>query len=96
MKVYNKRDTAIPAGAVYVGRPTKFGNPFTHVNNHKTLAAYIVDTRAEAVKQFEEWLLKQPALVSAVKKELKGKNLVCWCAPLSCHADVLMRIANED
>ncbi|GAG87489.1 unnamed protein product, partial [marine sediment metagenome] len=26
--------------------------------------------------------------------ELKGKDLVCWCAPLPCHADVLLELAN--
>ncbi len=37
-----------------------------------------------------------------VKRELKGKNLACWC-PLPpkgaddvCHAAVLLRIANEE
>lgn len=29
-----------------------------------------------------------------IKKELKGKDLVCWCAPLPCHADVLLELAN--
>lgn len=28
---------------------------------------------------------------------LRGKNLACWCKPWnSCHADVLLRLANED
>jgi hypothetical protein len=26
---------------------------------------------------------------------LKGKSLGCWCAPESCHAEVLWRLANE-
>ena len=30
----------------------------------------------------------------AIRKELKGKDLVCWCAPKSCHADILLEIAN--
>jgi hypothetical protein len=26
--------------------------------------------------------------------ELRGKDLVCWCAPKPCHGDVLLRLAN--
>jgi uncharacterized protein DUF4326 len=33
--------------------------------------------------------------VIATKRELHGVNLVCWCAPLACHADVLLEIVNR-
>jgi hypothetical protein len=26
--------------------------------------------------------------------ELRGLDLICWCAPLPCHGDVLLRLAN--
>jgi hypothetical protein len=26
--------------------------------------------------------------------ELRGKDLVCWCAPKPCHGVVLLRLAN--
>ncbi|WP_436298090.1 DUF4326 domain-containing protein [Variovorax sp. LjRoot175] len=35
-------------------------------------------------------------MLAAAKAELRGKDLVCWWAPEACHADVLLRIANED
>jgi hypothetical protein len=35
----------------------------------------------------------QPALMSALH-ELRGKDLICWCTPESCHADVLAELAN--
>jgi hypothetical protein len=79
---------------VYVGRPSKFGNPFSHKDG--TLAQFKVATREEAIKKFEEWFMTQPELIVAAKKELKNKVLSCWCHPLACHADVLIRIANED
>ena len=94
MKVWNKRDRQTPRAAVYVGRPTKWGNPFTHLPNG-TLAKFVVKDRDEAVDSYEAWLLAQPALVAAAKHELRGKDLVCWCAPQRCHADVLLRIANS-
>jgi hypothetical protein len=31
--------------------------------------------------------------MAAVPK-LRGRDLVCWCAPLACHGDVLIRLAN--
>lgn len=92
-RVLNKRVSGIPKGAVYVGRPTKWGNPFSH--KPETLAKYKVATRDEAVESFERWLLAQPELVAAARLELRGKDLVCWCAPARCHAEVLMRVANE-
>lgn len=79
---------------VYVGRPSPFGNPFSHQSGTK--AQFLVATRAEAISRFEEWLLTQPELVQRVKRELRGKVLGCWCAPQLCHAEVLARIANEE
>jgi len=86
-KVWNKRDGSRPASAVYVGRPTAFGNPFK-VGVH--------GTREEVIARFEEWIESKPGLVARVKTELRGRDLVCWCAPKACHADVLLRIANEE
>ena len=80
---------------VYIGRPSKWGNCFTHLT-HLDGPTVIVDTREEAISRYEEWLMEQPELLAQVKTELKGKVLACWCAPLSCHGDVLSRIANEE
>lgn len=78
---------------VYVGRPSVFGNPYSHKAG--TTAQYQVATRDAAVDAYETWLLAQPSLVARVKRELRGKVLACWCAPARCHAEVLARIANE-
>lgn len=92
-KVYNKRKSNIPAGATYIGRPGKFGNPFSHKDG--TLASYRVKTRQEAVDAYREWVRHQAGLMHDIITELKGKDLVCWCAPEACHGDVLLEIANE-
>lgn len=92
-KVLNKKLHGIPRNAVYVGRPTKWGNPYSH--RAGTLAKFQVASRDEAVEAYERNLLANPALMEAARQELRGKDLVCWCAPLRCHADVLLRIANE-
>lgn len=79
---------------MYVGRPTRYGNPFSHRSG--TLATYRVKTRDAAIARFEEWLMTDPELVARVKRELKGKVLGCWCAGKPCHAEVLARVANEE
>jgi hypothetical protein len=80
---------------VYVGRPSKFGNPFTHKPN--TTAEFLVSSQEEAVLRFDEWIRTQPELLEAVKRELRGKVLACWCGPRdACHAQILATIANEE
>lgn len=91
-KVWNKRDKNCPKDAVYVGRPTKWGNPYSHQNN--TLAEFKVDTKQEALLRFYDMCWNDEALRLDAKEELKGKDLVCWCAPRPCHADILLEIAN--
>ena len=83
-RVLSKRDR-VPSDAVYVGRPSPFGNPFV-IGRH--------GDRADVVARFETFLLASPGLLAAVKADLRGKDLVCWCAPEACHADVLLRVAN--
>lgn len=78
---------------VYIGRPSPWGNPFSHLND--TLAQYKVSSREEAIIEYEKWVRAQPVLVEKIKFMLKGKVLGCWCTPKSCHGDVLVKIANE-
>ena len=94
MKVFNKRAGNAPRDAIYVGRPTRWGNPFSHLDNAK--ADVKVASRAEAVARYRQMLMASPDLIAAARLELKGKHLVCWCAPLACHADVLLEVANSE
>ena len=85
MRVLNKK-TDDCSGAVYVGRPSKWGNPFVIGRD---------GTREEVIEKYKLHLTLDDDLMSSVKKELKGRNLACWCSPLPCHADVLIHIAND-
>ena len=86
-RVWNQKLSAeIPAGAVYVGRPSKFGNPI-YLQSERG--------RTAVLQRYEEWLVAQPELIAAARTELRGKDLVCHCTPKPCHADILLRIANE-
>ena len=70
---------------VYIGRPSKWGNPFAIGRD---------GTREQVIARYERWLLTQPELVASLH-ELEGKTLGCWCAPRACHGDVLARLAAE-
>ena len=79
---------------VYIGRPSPWGNPFSH--REGTLARFRVATREDAVAKFREWFLAQPELVARARRELKGKVLGCWCKPAACHGDVIAQIVDAD
>ena len=80
-QVYNKRTPHVMHNAVYVGRPTKWGNPYRIGKD---------GTREQIIAKYRAWLPMSGLDV----RELKGKCLVCWCYPLPCHADVLLELAN--
>lgn len=77
---------------VYIGRPSKWGNPFSHLDDGKTLALYKVKTRNEAIEKYGDWIKTQPHLMGSLH-ELKDKTLGCWCFPNPCHGDVLKLLA---
>lgn len=78
---------------IYIGRPSKWGNPYSHRDGTK--AKYRTRTRKEAIDKYREYILSNPELLQDVC-ELKGKVLGCWCKPLSCHGDVLLELANDE
>lgn len=83
----------MPENAVYVGRPTKWGNPFKvgQVNPYGTVTA----DKRHAWHIYLGFAPQNEQLIAAARFELRGKDLACWC-PLSepCHADVLLKLAN--
>lgn len=85
-KVLNAKKVGTRAdNSVYIGRPSKWGNPFI-VGKH--------GTRRDVVEKYRAWIMQQPHLLAALD-ELRGKHLICWCSPLACHGDVLRELANR-
>lgn len=80
---------------VYIGRGSKWGNPFTHKDG--TTAKYKVDTRKEAIENYREYIMfgEGKHLLNDLH-ELKGKVLGCFCKPKSCHGDILAELVNND
>lgn len=84
-----------PDGAVYVGRPSKWGNPFIP-GEINFMIPTLVENKRHAYLLFKAHAPLNEKLVDAAKKELKGKDLMCFCPPdQPCHADVLLKIANQ-
>ena len=81
-KVHNKYHKTAPADAVYIGRGSPWGNPFMIGPQ---------GDRDTVCDRFEAEVL--PTLdVSS----LRGKHLVCFCAPKRCHGDAILRKANAE
>jgi hypothetical protein len=76
-----------PYSAVYIGRPSKWGNPFEIGAD---------GDRGEVIEKYRQMLMDNPELRAMAKRELRGRHLVCWCAPAACHGDILLRCANAE
>lgn len=94
----------MPDNTIYVGRGSKWGNPFI-VGEHGT-RSYCVELfnllcRGYLCVSVDTLCAEaQQSLVHNIKsniKELKGKNLACWCRDdgKPCHADTLLVLANN-
>jgi len=81
---------------VRIGRPSKWGNPFSHLP--KSAAKFRCAGREEAMQRYREWVYapEQAGLRAAARRELRGKVLGCYCKPLACHGDVLAEIADSE
>lgn len=71
---------------VYIGRPSKWGNPFTIGKD---------GTREEVVHKYEKWIKTRCDLLEGLH-ELRNKVLGCWCSPKACHGDILIKLIEEN
>lgn len=87
MKTVNKRHSSYD---VYIGRGSKWGNPFSHIYGKGIYCS----TREKAIARYEEYILNKPELLKDLH-ELKGKTLGCYCKPKACHGDILIKLIKE-
>lgn len=95
------RGWKMPTNTKYVGRGSLYGNPFRVARSPFELkygGALIVESPAEAVEKFREWIRHTSEgrfVAGCAARNLWGLDLACWCpADQPCHADVLLEIAN--
>ncbi|WYV99203.1 hypothetical protein KoPa4_00035 [Pseudomonas phage vB_PpuM-KoPa-4] len=77
---------------IYIGRGSFWGNEFSHKKG--TQAKYLVATREEAVECYRQQLwqkIKDGVVTIEMLLELDGNLLGCYCSPLPCHGDVLVK-----
>jgi hypothetical protein len=94
-KVLNIRDGSFP-GAVYIGRrDRRSGRQASKWRNRFIIGKD--GSREEVIAKFERWLHDDPEGQRLLREigELRGQDLLCWCAPKACHGDVLLRLANQ-
>ncbi|MCP2339201.1 DUF4326 domain-containing protein [Actinomadura rupiterrae] len=105
------RGSRLAEGAIYVGRGTKWGNPWRAVSSrtvrnqwHQEVWCAPGEARGVAARRYREDLLdgRLDFDVEDVRRELAGHDLACWCPlpepgqPDHCHAAVLLEIAAEE
>ena len=86
----------MPAKTVKVDRSTRWGNPFK-VDYKGMTPELAVQSFKNVLDEFGEYQISSRVKVTIddIKRELRGKNLACWCKLSEvCHADVLLEIAN--
>lgn len=106
VQLSRRKGWRMPPNTVKVDRTTRWGNPFNATQHyiafqHKLYPAPLVRLHSQpglglCIDLFAAYLRALLDRDPAFLDPLKGKNLACWCAPDAlCHADVLLRVANE-
>jgi len=84
IQVLNKKSDVIPKGAVYIGRPSVFGNPFPVTKKQ---------VRHIAVEKFRVYFAERSkndrVFMAALQKLKTATALVCFCKPEACHGDII-------
>lgn len=100
VQLSRKRGAKLPPNTVVVSRPSKWGNPFKVGERFKETMTIVKDRR-HAWQLYRSLAPQNTQLVERAQRELRGKNLACWCplptepyADDECHAAVLLELAN--
>lgn len=71
---------------VYIGRPSKWGNPFKVGRD---------GNNEECKEKYREYIKNRKDLLDSLS-ELKGNAIGCWCKPKPCHGDILVELIEDD
>lgn len=89
----------LPVRTVYVGRPSKWGNPFVGPHAAKLYQLWLMTGEEFPQALAEEYqacnLQRRRAdiLAALLAGELAGRPVACWCGVShACHGDVLLGI----
>jgi hypothetical protein len=108
VQLSRRKGWRMPENSVKVDRSTPWGNPFIPGRDGSRadcIALYrrlLADPTAVATGPAKEALLAKHRYVSEHVRELRGRNLACWCSLPEpggqdlCHAAVLLELANAE
>ena len=99
-----------PEGAIYVGRPSPWGNLFRPghryimdcfpgmiIEDPLDRQGITVYTVQQSLNLFRMYAELRNALDPGWLKPLKGNDVMCWCAPEElCHGDILLELMVDD
>ena len=75
----------------YIGRPGLLGNPYTHIQDRKTRAEFVVATLDEAIARWTDYAWQRMQIDKVFRDAIlacDGKTVGCWCKPHhACHGD---------
>ncbi len=102
-RVVNVRSAVYPK--IDLGTPESLPENFVYIGrNHPKFPAgskwankYIIGrdgTREEVIIKYEKWIMTQRNLLNDLP-ELIDKDLGCWCWPLACHGDILVKLVER-
>lgn len=87
MKVLNKHHVGVPEGAIYIGRGSPWGNPFVMGKD---------GDRSAVIRKFEAYARERLETDPEWLAPLRGKDVVCFCAPQACHGHVIEILIVEE
>lgn len=70
----------------YIGRPSIFGNPFVIGRD---------GSREQVIAKFEEYARSNKQLLQAIRALDENAVLRCFCKPLACHGDIIIKLWKE-
>lgn len=88
-KVLNKYKLQPGETGIYCGRGSPWGNPYSMRQGEDA-----TKERDRVCDLFDQYVVQRPDLIERAKVELKGNDLICFCAPKRCHCDTWVRLAN--
>lgn len=100
--VYNKNnETHLGENNYPIYRPNILSNPYTEIKDRQTKALYVVKNRDEAIQKYSDYFdlkygrdIQFTNIIDEIYEKYKNGETVyleCYCYPLPCHGDVIIK-----
>lgn len=86
MILYNRKLHQYPREAVWIGRPSRWGNPFMIGKDGDR------DEVVDRYLRYAEQKMDDPQWISGLRYLREKQHIVCCCSPLRCHGDALIEL----